>query len=392
MSRLVHEYLDVAGRPIGEGRAAAFQHVHTEMQSCPYAGSRYHHSKPMNVTALRNIIPVWDEILTMLSWLSQRYRVRYQKELTTYDDLSLVVSAGVFLADFLVLRQHQPLRSREIPLLISGLYKVCLGFQLATFLGSMQERFADEKPGPLPESAAFHADLEAHELLIGEAEVCAGSPAMIMQAYDAMIGRPAVPQEALPPDCTRLRIAWEQFDDFTHQAANLWNDLVMYVIQTSQFFPVLDDPQLPSDVQHRLNDCLKQRATQALAGQTGLVGDIARAAQEYGGRPAISQLEPPSPWLSPSLPPDSLAAVVLAWLNKVAVADMHSYAPVVASALQSQLSRYDNYEATVLAGLNQNVSCLMQALGLGRPSAALTPSALSHVCGRTLRDWGDPSW
>src|SRR6516165_1775623 len=161
MSRQVHEYLDVAGRPLGEGRTAAIQHVHTEMQSCPYAGSRHHHTKPMNVSALRNIVPVWDEIVRILAWLVQRYRDRKKKEITTYEDLTLVASAGAFLADFLVLRRHQPLRSREIPVLISGLYKVCQGFQLATFLGSTHARGANRAPAHLPSAADFYEYVEA---------------------------------------------------------------------------------------------------------------------------------------------------------------------------------------------------------------------------------------
>jgi hypothetical protein len=392
MSRHVHEYLDVAGRPVGEGRAAAFQRVQTEMQTCPYAGSRYHHAKPMNVSALQQITPAWEQIVTMLSWFSRRYCARHQAEITNYDDLSLVTSAGVFLADFVVLRQHKPLRSDEIPVLISGLYKVCLGFQLATFLSSMRERFADETtPKPLPDAAGFFDDLEANELLIGEAEVCSGSAAMIMEAYDAMIGRHPVAEEALPPDCTCLEIAWEQHDLFTDHAANMWNELVMYVIQASQFLPELADPRLPPHVQQRLNACLKQRGAQLLAGQTGLVVDIARAAQDSLGGSAAAWLPEP---LLPSPTPKSvrLATTVLAWLSEVAPGDMQTYAPVVASALQTQLAPYDFYEATVLSGLNQHLSCLMDALGLGRPGAALTESALSHVCGRTLRDWGDPSW
>src|SRR5580704_3318193 len=103
MSRHVHEYLDTAGRPVGEGRASAFQQVQTEMRACPYAGSRYHHSKPMNATALQQM-PPWQHVLTMLSWLSQRYRSEHQREITTYDDLAQVTGAGVFLADFLALR------------------------------------------------------------------------------------------------------------------------------------------------------------------------------------------------------------------------------------------------------------------------------------------------
>ena len=393
MSRRVHEYLDVAGRPVGEGRAAAFRHVRTEMQPCPYAGSRHHHSKPMNVSALRQIMPVWEPILTMLSWLSQRYRAGQRKEVTTCDDLSLVTSAGVFLADFLVLRRHRPLRSREIPVLISGLYKVCLGFQLATFLGSMRERFADEKPAPLPDAAGFYDHLEAHELLIGAAEVCAGPAAMIMQAYDAMTVRHAVAPEDLPPDCAGLEIVWDQFDVFTHHAANLWDDLILYVLRAPQFCPVLADPQLPPEVQHRLNDLLKGRAAQLLGGQTGLVVDLARGAQEYCGGSASWPSEPPGPFApSPGREPGDLAAVVLAWLDGAAGADMRTYGPAVANALRPRSAHYDLYEAAVLDGLNRHLSRLTDALGLGRPGAPLGPSALSHVCGRTLRDWGATSW
>jgi hypothetical protein len=393
MSRRVHEYLDVAGRPVGEGRAAAFQHVQTDMQSCPYAGSRHHHDKPMNVTALRQIMPVWEQILTMLSWLSRRYRDWQRREVTTYDDLSLVTSAGVFLADFLVLRCHKPLCSHGVPVLISGLYKVCLGFQLAAFLGAMRERYGTERPGCLPDSAGFYALLEADELLIGEAEVCSGSAAMIMQAYGAITERHAIEHQALPAQCTNLEIAWEQFDIFAHHAANMWDELVAYVIQAPQFFPELADPRLPQDVQHRLNDCLRRRGTQLRAGQKGLVVDVARAAQDYSCRPTALQsgpTEPPGP--SGSLPPNSLAAIVLGWLSDVAGADLQTHAPVVATALQSQLASYESYEATVLAGLNRHLSRLLHALGTGGAEVALTASALSHVCGLTLRDWGDRSW
>jgi hypothetical protein len=79
---------------------------------------------------------------------------------------------------------------------------------------------------------------------------------------------------------------------------------------------------------------------------------------------------------------------VLAWLNEVAGDDMQTHGPVVASALQTQLAPYDLCEATVLAGLNERLSYMLQALGLDLPGVALTASALSRVCGRIPRDWG----
>lgn len=87
VSRHVHEYLDTLGRPVGEGRAAAFQQVKTEMRTCPYAGSRFHHGKPMNVSALQQM-PDWPQVVAVLRWFSQRYRVRTQREITTADDLA----------------------------------------------------------------------------------------------------------------------------------------------------------------------------------------------------------------------------------------------------------------------------------------------------------------
>jgi hypothetical protein len=259
----------------------------------------------------------------------------------------------------------------------------------------MQERFADKTtPRQLPNAADFHDYLEAQELLIGEAEVCAGPPAMIMEAFDAMVGGQGVAREAPAEDCARLEIAWEQHDRFTDHAAYLWNDLVMYVLQASQFTPELADSRLPPAMQDRLNDYLKQRGAELLAGQTGLVVAIARGAQGYfDPAAAVWPKELAGPLVpSPSQQPDTLAAAALAWLSEVAGADMQTYAPMVASTLQTQLARYDLYEATVLAGLNQHLNCLLDALGLGRSGCVLTTSALSHVCGRTLRDWADSSW
>jgi len=380
VSRHVHEYLDVAGRPVGEGRAAAFQQVPTEMQSCPYAGSRYHHAKPMNLTALQRM-PDWPQVLTILSWLSQRHRTAHKTEVATYDDLAQVTGAGVFLADFLVLRRHHSLRSHEIPLLISGLYKVCLGFQLAY----LPERYSGETTGILPDPAGFYAYLEENELLIGEAEVCAGSPAMITQAYDAITGRHSVAEQALPAACADLEIDWEQFDVFADHAGEMWRELVLFAMQAPQFLPELADELLPPDVQQRLNTCLERRGTELLAGQSGLVVEIARAAQAYGADPPLLTPEP-------GADPGSLGADVLAWLHRVAAPEMRTHAPVVAQALQAQLAAYDSYEASVMAGVNEHLHWILRALGLDASSAPLTPSALSHVCGRTLRDWSDPSW
>ena len=384
MSRRVHEYLDVAGRPVGEGRSAAFQNLHTEMRACPYAGSRYHHAKPMNATALQQM-PPWPDVLMMLAWLSRRYRLRHGTEITNSSDLAQVTGAGVWLVDFLVLRRHHCLRSHEIPVLISGLYKVCQGFQLAY----LADQFTDATaPTELPDAAGFLAYLEENKLLIGEAEVCSGSHAMITQAYEAILGGNEVAEGALPSSCVSLEIAWEQFDTYTENADSIWRDLVIYAVRMQEFVPQLAEPRLPSDAQERLNALLKQRGVEILAGQKGLVVDIARAALGSGGEPvALPQELPGAPVASRVPEQDGLFDTVFAWLRDAAGADIEAHGPVVAEALQAQLAIYDLYEAEVLAGLNQHLNSIMQALGLELEDP-LPPSVLSHLCGRTLRDWG----
>jgi hypothetical protein len=386
LSRQVHEYLDTAGRPVGEGRSAAFQDVQTEMRSCPYSGSRYRHAKPMNATALQQM-PPWPHVLTLLGWLSQRCRIRHHAGITNSNDLARVTSAGVFLVDFLALRRHAALRSREIPALISGLYKVCLGFQLAY----LPDRFSEVTPTELPDAAGFLRYLENDELLIGEAEVCSGSPAMIMQAYDAIVSGPQVAQENLPPPCESLDVAWEQFDNFTDHASSIWRDVAMYAIRMPEFLPEISDSRLPQDVQSRLNALLQRRGTELLEEQSGLVIEIARAAQASTAAPTDAlPPEPPPATDPPEIPePGSLAATVLAWLSDSAGADVQAHAQIVASALRAQLDPYDRFEATVLAGLNEHLSGLMQSLGLD-PGAPVGAAALTRLCGRTLRDWDFP--
>jgi hypothetical protein len=255
----------------------------------------------------------------------------------------------------------------------------------------MQEQFTGQPPDPLPDAANLYDYLEAHEFLIGGAEVCAGSPAMIMQAYEAMTSRHAVEPEALPQDCSRLDIAWEQFDVFTDAASGLWYELVLYVLRAPQFCPKLEEPRLPSDVQQRLNVCLKRRATELLADQRGLVVDIARGAAEFcRGAAGACLIKPADQIVSPpSERPEHLAATMLAWLNAAAPDDMRTHAAVVASALQALLAAYHLFETRVLSTLDEHLRCLMAALGMDEPGEALTYAALSHVCGRTLRDW-DP--
>ena len=380
VSRRVHELLDVGGRPVGEGRCAAFRQVRTDMRSCPYAGTRHHHKNPMNATALQHL-PPGTEIQAMLAWLSRRYRLRHATEIKTSIDLAQVSSSGVWLVDFLTLRRHEPLGSSTIPVLISGLYKVCLGFQLAY----LADRFSDESPAELPDARGFLAYLEDERLLIGEAEVCSGSPAMIAQAYEAITAASEITEAALPPACAGVAIDWSGFDDFKEQSDSTWRELVIFAVTMPWLVPRLADDRLPPHLQERLNTFLENRGAEILEGQSGLVIDVARMAQGEPPQPEapLLDLQPVSP------EPGGLAEVVFHWLSAMAPEDTRIQATVIKEALQAACVPYEAYEATVLEKLNLHMNAIMNALGF-RPGEPLTPNALSQLFGGTFRDWSDP--
>jgi hypothetical protein len=374
VSRHVHEYLDEVGRPVGEGRSEAFQTVETEMRRCPYAGVRQNHVKPMNATALQRM-PPWPDVLTMLSWLSQRYSSTHGREVATSDDLAQVTGAGIFLADFLALRRDNPLESGNLPVLISGIYKVCLGFQLAYLVEGFSEH---GQPVILPDAKGFYSYVEKNELLIGESEVCSGSAAMIMQAYEAIVKRRAVSVELLPSPCPALKIDWDRFDSFVSHASRIWRELVKYAIKFLPFCPQLDEPQLPRGLQDRLNTLLRERAGDFASGRKSLVIDLASGVLEENKNQAIAE---------PARPVAKTAAKTPRWLRELAGTRMEPYLPLIASAFHIRFAHYGEYQQQMLASVNGNMRSLLDALRMGATQDLLTLTEVGQVCGFNNHDW-----
>jgi hypothetical protein len=377
VSRQVHAYLDTAGRPVGEGRSSVFQQVQTELRTCPFPGSRYHHEKPMNASAIQGM-PPWPDLLALMSWLSHRHRERYGVGVTNSHDLARITSAGIMLVDYLSLRQDHPVRSREVPLLVSGVYKVCLGYQLAY----LPERFAEEDaPAELPDAGEFLEYLEEAGLLIGEAEVCSCPPAMILQSYEAMTRAQtgiAVPQ------IDGLSIDWDRFDDFAEGAGDMWREMVMFAIRMPSLIPQFDRAELPDQVKDRLNTLLLKRGTQLLEARDGLVVAVAESVRGTLG--TITAPLPAHSGMSGEIRSGTVAATLVEWLRGEAPDEMAAYGPYVEGVLQLQLGPYEDYETGVLKRINRNLDSVMKALDLA-PGPILTPASLSQICGRTMRDW-----
>jgi hypothetical protein len=394
LQRHVHEYMDVDGRPIGEGRSQAYAQVETKFKSCPYAGSRYHHAHPMNVSALQSILPEWQNSLSLLSWLSQRYRAFYHKPVSTYYDLALISGMGVFLTDYMALRQSQPLVSHHIPVWMSGLYKVCLGFQQATFLAMMNDCFkSSDAEKTLPDGKGFYAYLEDQQLLIGEAEVCGGSEEMISRAYETMTGQYSSPETRDHlPQLAAMDIDWDAYDAFTFHTSNLWRKAILFVIQMRDFGIELHDPSLPAGLLDAINAYLKDSFAKLLGAQSGLAVEIARLTLEESGRSLEEWLTVQAGFLSEidcqpecDASADELSGAIMQQLAQVF--DLSKHQQTIACAVNEQLARYEAFEAAVLQAFNDHLGHILVALGHDHFGDALTSADLSSVYGKTVRNW-----
>lgn len=395
LQRDVHEYMDMAGRPVGEGRSQAYAQVETVLKTCPYAGSRYQHPYPMNLSALQSITPEWQGVLAALGWLSQRYQAFHATPVATFYDLALVAGAGVFLADYLALRQEQALEPEGVPILVAGLYKVSLGFQQATFLAMMNDRFkVDPADKALPDAKGFYTWLEAEQLLIGEAEVCAGSEVMISKAYETMKARTSADKPAQPPaKLADMAVAWEQFDQFTFNTSNLWRKAILFVIQMQDFRIELHERSLPSGLADSINTYLHESFSQLLQAQSGLAVELARLTVAESGHSLDEWMTVQQAFLAEigyqapehTATENALAEAMTQQLSKVF--DLSSCQATVTYALSKQLASYAAFETAALQAFNEHLGQIQTALGCDTAGAHLTTHDLSGIYGKTLRDW-----
>ncbi len=386
LQRQVHEYLDTDGRPVGEGRSAAYQTVETRFKTCTYPGSRFKHAHPMNMSALQSVTPHWQNLVTALGWLGQRCQAYYGKPVSTFYDLALVSGTGVFLTDYLALRPTQPLAEREVPVFLAGLYKIALGFQQATFLAMMNDRFkTDATEKTLPDAKGFYAWLEAEQLLIGEAEVCAGAEMMICKAYEAMKNRP---EAAEPEQLAQLDIDWPAFDTFSTHVSNLWRKVILFVIQMQDFRITVDNTANPA-LQSLLDDSFKQLLDQ----QSGLAVELARLTLAESGRSLAEWTAVQAEFLSEigyqaeaDANSHTLAQALISQLEQTVVVDAASEA-----AIHAQLARYAAFETAALQAFNTHLSAIQQALGNNPDDSdsadRLTVADLAAIYGHTLHDW-----
>ena len=228
VQREINDFTDTAGRPLGEQRSGLYAQTPTELRSCHHAGSRYQHANLMNISALKDILQVWEDILSLFSAVHQHYCRLHRKQVDTLADLFEISNTGILLADYLIYRAGTQLQTHEIPLLVSGFYKVCLGYRLVALPLLLEQLFAGNKTADVvPDNHGFYAYAEKNHIFIGATEVCSGSQQLIRQAYDAMTGRTIYPDRT--EQITNLMINWPDFIRFAAHTSHLWLNLSLYM-------------------------------------------------------------------------------------------------------------------------------------------------------------------
>jgi hypothetical protein len=171
---------DDEGRPIREGRTPpeVLREGEIEYRRCPYAGSRFQHANPMNVSALRQTSAHWDAILDAVAVLRRTYAAARGGYRADVWDVWRVSQLGSGLPWFFILRE-----GATCPAYAAALSKATLGVGIwgwRVFVNMLAER----KPVPFFTSQMILDTAEATGTLLSDTEVCSASDKMMLKFFD----------------------------------------------------------------------------------------------------------------------------------------------------------------------------------------------------------------
>jgi hypothetical protein len=209
---------DTEGRPLGEAKVPPEQRsdLVMELRTCPYAGSRHNHARPMNVSALKQMLAHWQEALGGIALLRSLYGDQARQQRLRLIDVWRIAGLTSAVADFAFLRAWQPIADGALPAAVAVLYKVPLGVSLTT--SAMWEDGAARFDAIVDADALYeYADQHGH--FIGPRQVCGGPVAMVKEVLRLMVdgtGPQGDPSAAAAVIGDRAR-----FLRFAHGAASL---------------------------------------------------------------------------------------------------------------------------------------------------------------------------
>jgi len=181
-------YIDVEGRPMGEGKAPELckKDIPFEMKKCPYPGTRKNHKKPMNVSALKQMRASWNESLNVIRLIRDLYLEQNPKNKLELVDVWKITIYASYLPTFMLYKKENRFLNHCVPSVIASVYKMFIG--LKTPVERMiQEEFVGESKFDNITSKIIHDYAEENGSFVGPDEVCGGPENLVVEFLEAFM-------------------------------------------------------------------------------------------------------------------------------------------------------------------------------------------------------------
>lgn len=216
--------IDIEGRPLGEQRSTKlYSETKTIKIGCNYPGSRLNNSRPMNVSALKQIREHKESILYLFSVLNNNILEKKEIKKISYLDIWEIVSQAVLLPLFINLKSKQ-----KIPSYAAGLYKVSFGLisvAMKLTLLELSGKKIDVTPDYIFQTAETSGEL------IGSNEVCAAPERLIKELVNSIIYGNSI---AKPSELDGLDI--DSFLKFSSHSVHFSFCFMNYLIYTRNLY------------------------------------------------------------------------------------------------------------------------------------------------------------
>lgn len=175
------------GRQIGENNAGPYPYkedIPTEHKSHKFGGSRT--GLPINVTALKHVMAVWDDALQLATLMRNRYIEHRGLPDRRFNLLNayLYSKLGTALPAWQVRRKGAPLEDGDLPPLETAFFTLGVGPFMV--LRALMEKGSLAPLDPTPLSAEVYYDVadQSGSLVTRAGKGCAGSPKLIREFLD----------------------------------------------------------------------------------------------------------------------------------------------------------------------------------------------------------------